>query len=78
MKDFYCTYLKHVYEINEVKLILQKLHVYFTSYENLNIEYKIRLRVLVRIVHEHVLVHVKDLNLSIDWFLGQNAFSQTL
>ena len=27
---FICTYLEHVYELNEVKLISQKLYVYFT------------------------------------------------
>ena len=36
ISGFTCTYLEHVYEFNEVKLISQKLHVYFTSCENLN------------------------------------------
>ena len=36
MFKFICTYLEHVYELNEVKLISQTLHVYFTCYENLN------------------------------------------
>ena len=33
---FICTYLEHIYELKEVKLISKKLHVYFISYENLN------------------------------------------
>ena len=33
---FICTYEGRVYELIEVKLISQKIHVYFTSYENLN------------------------------------------
>ena len=36
MFKFICTYLEHVYELNEVKLISQTSHIYFTSYENLN------------------------------------------
>ena len=32
---FIYTYIEHIYELNEVKLISQKLHVYFTIYENL-------------------------------------------
>ena len=34
--DSFTRILEHVYELKEIKLISQKLKVYFTSYENLN------------------------------------------
>ena len=34
--DSFTRILEHVYELKEIKLISQKLKVYFISYENLN------------------------------------------
>ena len=55
----FCTYLEHVYESKEVKLMAQIL--FYKLSKSQQIEYKKRAR--VSIAHGHVLVHAADLNI---------------
>ena len=53
--------LEYVYELNEVKVILQKLH-FILHIMKISTD-RIQKWVRVRMVHVHVLVHVADLNI---------------
>ena len=62
---FICMYLGCVYELKRSQTDIKKnTRLFYKLWKSRQIKYKKRVRVHVRIVHVHVLVHVADLNLS--------------